>query len=187
MSVEERTKAEHDGVDVAALLKVSNSIEYEANFGGRALAEIPPAQLLLWTYIIRDAVNGANPSKSRELPEGVIIPLDADGQPCHLDDAVWHKGCMHLVVAVSHKGKVCIRDWETRDSGKGAVWVKAEYVTHRKPDSMEAIRDDATMPAATYCVRHGLVDSDTDVCESTLLERHILHLLERQRKLLGGE
>ena len=57
----------------------------------------------------------------------------------------------------------------------------------KESDTQEAIEDDATVPAATYCVRHGLVESDTDVDDATLLELHILDLLRRQRKLLGGE
>lgn len=51
-------------------------------------------------------------------------------------------------------------------------------------DSLEKIEADSTIPAATYCVRHGLVDSDTDADGATICEMHIRDLLRRQRELL---
>lgn len=103
---------------------------------------------------IRRAAGHPEPAGSdaaRELPEGASMPLDADGEPCLLDDAVWHKGAKHAVVAVSHKGKVCIRDWDTRDSGVGAKWVKAERVTHREPDTKESVRAKIVEAAKADC------------------------------------
>lgn len=57
----------------------------------------------------------------------------------------------------------------------------------KERDSLEKIEADATIPAATYCVRNGLVDSDTDADDATICEMHIRDLLRRQRELLGGE
>lgn len=104
------------------------------------------------------SVNASNP-----------MPLDADGQPCFLGDAVWSKGRKHLVVAVSRKGKACIRDWETRDSGEGAVWVKANQVTHRKPDTFESV------------VTEMLADFDSH--DTIELDGYF----DRLRRLIGGE
>ena len=122
----------------------------------------------------------------RQLFENDNMPIDTDGQPCFLDDAVWYKGRKHLVVAVSHKGHVNIRDWEKRDCGNGAVWVKADLVTHREPDTQEAIDNDATISPQAYYRKY--IGSEAVVMdEAELTEAMCKHLLARQRKLMGGE
>jgi hypothetical protein len=124
---------------------------------------------------IRKAMKGVKPQNwaMAGLLEGVNVPFDAEGQPCCLDDGVYYKGRLHLVVAVSHKGKVCIREWERRNSGNGAIWVKADLVTHRKPDTLEDVQHDA----------EEFVKSLGDGRNAM----YVFDLLERQRKLMGGE
>lgn len=139
MNGAERTKTEHDGVDVDALLLLADV--FRENFAGQPSYEsfiLKPCEFSEWENMIRNAVKGVTGSKSTPLNASNPMPLDADGEPCWLDDAVWHKGRKNLVVAVSHKGKVCIRDWEKRNSGEGAVWVKAERVTHKEPEVLDA-------------------------------------------------
>lgn len=114
--------------------------------------------------------------------------LDADGVPIKVGDTVWYgDDCRCVVERIYRQNGDTLLDLYVCE----AIWnwnnVKPAEVTHRKPDTQEAIDADATVPAAVYCVRHGLVESDSDVDDATLLERHILDLLARQRKLLGGE
>lgn len=59
------------------------------------------------------------------------MPVDANGEPCFLGDAVWHAGHKWAVVALSHKGKVCIREWAKRAKDGGGKWVKAKFVSHQ--------------------------------------------------------
>ena len=61
----------------------------------------------------------------------LYFPPDVDGEPCLLDDIVWYRGAKHIVVAISHKGKIAIRHINRKD-GKGAFWVKSIHVSHRK-------------------------------------------------------
>lgn len=113
--------------------------------------------------------------------------LDADGVPVKVGDTVWFpREKEPLFVNRIHPSGQLDLTYELGGWG-GFGFVLPSEVTHRKPDTQEAIDDDATVPAAVYCVRHGLVESDTDVDDATLLELHILDLLARQRKLLGGE
>lgn len=163
------------GVDVDALLELADRIAKRAEIPSYIDTMVSHGDLLEYSNDIRDAVKGAKASKP--------MPLDADGQPCFLDDAVWHKGRKHLVVAVSHKGKVCIRDWETRDSGSGAVWVKAERVTRRKPDTQEDIDTDARLSFLEYTKKYPCPIDRAD--DPAVWRRE--HLLARQRKLMGGE
>ena len=54
------------------------------------------------------------------------------------------------------------------------------------PDTQEAIYDDLTLPPWEYCERHGIeIESGSD--EATTVEAMCRHILERQRKLMGGE
>lgn len=59
------------------------------------------------------------------------FPPDANGEYCLLDDVVWYKGVKHIVVAISHKGKIAIRHINRKD-GKGSFWVRSVNVSHRK-------------------------------------------------------
>lgn len=134
--------------------------------------------LVILANKLADAIEAevANASKPMPLPKAIVIPHDADGEPCWLDDAVWHRRRKHLIVAVSHKGKVCIRDWETRDSGEGAVWVKAEFVSHRKPDTQDDLEADVE-----EWVNENLDGYPVEAFGA------IKEFLRRQRELMGGE
>lgn len=198
-ALKERTKTEQNGVDVDALLKLAETLDSVSNFGERDPKWIFRQALCDWAASIRNAVKVATPSKSRELNVSKPMPPDADDEPCFLGDAVWHRGRKHLVVAVSHRGKVCIRDWETRDSGRGAVWVEAERVTHRKPDAQEALEADAAKDPCEYfngrtpqkcadCKLHdGDPDFDFEVVFTDCRAAMNRDLLRRQRELMGGE
>lgn len=85
----ERSKTEHDGVDVNALLKVADKLQCELD--GRTVFEGEEEDITQWRsclayrmmeYIedIRDAVKGANASDSMPLPEGVEWPRFEDGE-----------------------------------------------------------------------------------------------------------
>lgn len=114
--------------------------------------------------------------------------LDADGVPIKVGDTVWDsKGESHKVVEINVVDDVEQLIWCGKRLHGMKVFHIANEVTHRKPDTQEAIDADATVSAAVYCVRHGLVESDAEADDATLLERHILDLLARQRKLMGGE
>lgn len=68
-----------------------------------------------------------------------LFPSDGDGRPCLLGDKVWLRGREMRVVAVSHKGKVSLRDWD-KAGGDGARWHAAGEVSHREPDAMERLK-----------------------------------------------
>ena len=108
----ERTKTEQNGVDVDALLKLADTLENTTQ--GRKEFGYMSAEfqvVLDWVDSIRDAVKGANPSKStglipsksRELPEGIEWPRFTDGELVKFgDEAAWgvvshitfgHEGC----------------------------------------------------------------------------------------------
>lgn len=56
-------------------------------------------------------------------------PRDSSGRVVFLDDCVVHKGRLKTVVAMSHKGKVVVRDPDSK--GAGGRWVPASEVTVR--------------------------------------------------------
>ena len=60
-----------------------------------------------------------------------FFPPDQNGEPCLLDDIVWYRGVKHIVVAISHKGRIAIRHVNRHD-GRGSFWVKSVLVSHRK-------------------------------------------------------
>lgn len=103
-------------------------------------------------------------------------------------DAIAQEACNSIIGRFG----LCCDDFEYCDDCEKAVRkalqdaLEREY-TPKECDSFEKIEADATIPAATYCVRNGLVYSDTDVDGATLCEMHIRDLLRRQRELLGGE
>lgn len=109
--------------------------------------------------------------------------FDAEGVPINVGDTVYY------VKPTAHtEGERIVDAIVGREVQlTNGYWTDPANLTHRKPDSTEAIRDDATMPSGAYCARCGLVESGEDVDDATLVERHILHLLERQRKLMGAD
>ena len=111
----ERTKTEHDGVDVDALLKVADEMANEAC--------IPPYKrpshlhmdyVANWWRRITDAIKNAKP----QLPEGIEWPRFEDGQPVKIgDEFLNNKGNTATVtrIALSEKhftinkgqGRIC--------------------------------------------------------------------------------
>ena len=74
------------------------------------------------------------------------LAFDGDGAVITFNTPYWiGPGNMVEVVAVSHKGKVCVRPWESRDTGKGGRWVKASTLTNVEPeqDTWRKIIEDA--------------------------------------------
>lgn len=62
-----------------------------------------------------------------EIPRGEYAPYaELLGKPCWLND----KKNRHRVVAVSHKGAVCVRD-EAETGGEHGFWVPAKRVPKR--------------------------------------------------------
>lgn len=109
------------------------------------------------------------------------LPRDMNGDPCYLDDIVWHKGDKYLVVAVSHKGMVNIREFDKRNSGKGAVWVNASEVFHKEPDGWEKIVGDAVVAPEKYCKKHDLLHHGAYNAEKV----KALHLVSRCSALVS--
>lgn len=225
MSGAERTKTEHDGVDVDALLKLADHLNERTSYdpkGDNLLADT-----------IRNAIKNAKP----QLPEGIVWPrfedgelvkfgdeyvaytgevrcvegvsfahditfvngishdkplkrpepevFDADGVPIKVGDTVYAPGYFESALKVERfdaaMKMVVIFSEESLSCG-----FRGDQLTHRKPDTQEAIDDDLTLPPWEYCERHGIeIESGSD--EATIVEAMCRHLLERQRKLMGGE
>lgn len=84
-------------VDVDTLLKVANSIEYEAQ-RKTGVSIIPATQLSLWVGYIRDAVKGATFEQAKpQLPEGVEWPRFDDGELVKFGDEFYHDGITDTV------------------------------------------------------------------------------------------
>lgn len=80
-AVEERTKTEHDGVDVDALLKLADEIE------PKDWLATEESDYKKWADAIRNAVKGAIFEQAKpQLPEGVEWPRFEDGQPVKFGD-----------------------------------------------------------------------------------------------------
>ena len=93
--------------------------------------------------------------------------LAADGKPLREGETVWgtNGGSYHITSV--HDGEVFARHVggsfgaEVESAGgEGLYRLRAEQLTHERPvaDTWERLEDDATMPAATYCERMGVVD-----------------------------
>lgn len=117
-----------------------------------------------------------------ERPEPEV--LDADGVPIKVGDTVWHEDEGECVVERIYRQNgdtlleldVCGAIWSTAN-------VKPAEVTHRKPDTQEAIDADCWVDAKDYCEKYGVKTEWPKHYGKAKCE----HLLERQRKLLGGE
>ena len=250
----ERTKTEHDGVDVDALLKVADEMANEAC--------IPPYKrpshlhmdyVANWWRRITDAIKNAKP----QLPEGIEWPrfeggelvklgdeyitkdggiaynvdfirfgedtfalcqywedpnyfdygtpikrpepeaLDADGVPIKVGDTVYPG---NGTVAEGRTVKR-VQSWPSHRIYFDEVptWTDPKYLTHRKPDTQEAIEEDAAKDPCAYfngrtpgkCADCKLHDDDPEFDFETNFNdcRTAMNrdLLARQRKLLGGE
>lgn len=104
--------------------------------------------------------------------------LDADGVPIKEGDTVYHEDEGECVVERIYRQNgdtlldldVCGASWNTAN-------VKPAEVTHRKPDTQEAINQDAAL-----LVSESFFDQRRDEFEDRVFD-----LLKRQRKLLGGD
>ena len=126
--------------------------------------------------------------------------LDADGVPIKVGDTVWY---------VDHEGN-CIERivdrFETRSDLErvmvfftNGLFMHPEELTHRKPDTLEAIEADAAKDPCAYfngrtpdkcadCKLHADDDGfDFDVQFAECRTAMARDLLARQRKLMGGE
>lgn len=117
---------------------------------------------------------GFKPGARVQRPEPEV--LDADGVPIKVGDTVYRIGEHPLsgertVDKTEGEGDFA-RVWF--DNGH---WGYAKLVTHRKPDTQEAIDHDAAL-----LVSESFFDQRMDEFEDRVFD-----LLERQRKLLGGE
>lgn len=110
-------------------------------------------------------VNGISRDKPMKRPEPEV--LDADGVPIKVGDTVYTPQRKALVVLRLDAPYVWSKEGLTR----------ADYVTHRKPDTQEAINHDAML-----MISESFFDQRRDEFEDRVFD-----LLKRQRKLLGGE
>lgn len=84
-----------------------------------------------------------------QMPEGFTWATSKDGRPVALGSRVWLGDREMRVVAVSHRGRIAIREW-TKERGRGAFWVPADKVTVEEPDTQERIDADALKPFREY-------------------------------------
>lgn len=141
-----------------------------------------------------DHVEGGVGCRDTRRPKGTCCPqpsqltherppvLAADGKPLEVGQTVWHRcGNAHGVVesidadSLMHTVRYRSDDGEEyRDAAKD--------LTHERPESWERLEDDATLPAATYCERRGIVD-DGGYSPEELMARDIVR---RAKALAGG-
>lgn len=104
--------------------------------------------------------------------------LDADGVPIKVGDVVYTPQGKALVVSRLDAPYVCNKEGITR----------ADYVTHRKPDTLGDIKDEATLPPGEYCNRYQLLGADSTYFDDAEVTTAMCwHLIDRTRKLMGGE
>lgn len=137
-----------------------------------------------WVEKLADAIEAEqNASKSTPLPDGIIWPTFEDGTPVKFGDAYVNADGNPAEVRFLCMKAEGFKVGRGQTKNRWQPW--GEAVKRNKPDTQEAIESDATAPSGVYCVKNGLVEKGEDVDEATLIERHILHLLERQRNLTG--
>ena len=114
--------------------------------------------------------------------------LDADGVPVKVGETVYHKETGKPLKVFS------LANGEVHGDEKPNVTAtySASFITHRKPDTQEAIIADLELPAWDYLKKYGLlpVKAEGETKKEYKLRvrlAHRKHLLERQCKLLGGE
>lgn len=114
-----------------------------------------------------------------EHAHGIEVVFDAmsraaQGHECRVDFKALDLLCEKLEMSSEHSGIAA----QIRKAINGAK--------PQLPDTQETIDDDLTLPPWEYCERHGIeIESGSD--EATTVEAMCRHLLERQRKLMGGE
>jgi hypothetical protein len=191
----EQAERHHDvdaDVDVDTLLKVANSIEYEAQ-RKTGVSIIPATQLSLWVGYIRDAVKGATFEQAKpQLPDGIQWPRFEDGELVKFGDEV--NGCpaSHFLfgdLGCTVRGNNGSVELVTVEFGEPVKRPEPEVLD---ADTQEALRADMELGAWDYLKKHGVVlvrkDGETKKEHRTRVRlAHREHLCERQRKLMGGE
>lgn len=113
--------------------------------------------------------------------------LDADGVPIKVGDTVYYTQPSaytegeRIVDTIVGK-EVCFTN---------GYWADPACLTHRKPDTQEAIDEDMALGSYDYLKKHGLIlvkaEGETKKeFKQRIRIAHRQHILERQRKLLGG-
>lgn len=74
-------------------------------------------------------------AEGRALPEGMILPRDRHGETIDPTGPVYLDGEPMRVVAMSHRGKLCLRPWGSA-SRKGGRWVPGSKVSARRPSAL---------------------------------------------------
>ena len=139
--------------------------------------------------------NGATGRAERPFKRPEPEVLDAENVPIKVGDTVYGTGreqhayeVVRLVANPDGRFNVTCRDMNDQEE----CLCDSSMLTHRKPDSQEAINADMALPAWDYLKKHGMIpiraEGETKK-EHKLRVRvaHRQHLLERQRKLMGGE
>lgn len=128
-----------------------------------------------------------------QVPEACKPAVSKDGRPVALGSRVWLGDREMRVVAVSHRGKVAIREW-TKERGRGAFWVPADKVTVERPDTQERIDADALKILDRYwgCTGKRCTECPVEIDGKRPTEHYgvlscdsakTLDLLRRQREL----
>lgn len=123
--------------------------------------------------------------------------LDADGVPIIVGDVVYFADNEEPfdVLGIESDGDEPVHigrnDITSTDS-----WVSPGDLTHKQPDTLERIEEDALMDSILYCDKYGLLDNGCNAEEGDDAVRHctdcalscetrmVKHLLNRQRELL---
>lgn len=123
--------------------------------------------------------------------------LDADGVPIIVGDVVYF---VDSAEAFDVLGIESDRDEPVhigrKDRTSTDAWVSPGDLTHKQPDTLDSIEEDAFMDSITYCNKYGLIDSRCNAEEGDEAVRHcvdcglscetrmVKHLLHRQREVL---
>ena len=117
--------------------------------------------------------------------------LAADGEPLEVGQTVWGtKGGSYHLTSV-HNGEVFARHIggsfgaEVESAGGSGLYrLRAEQLTHERPESWERLEEDATIAPAAYCHDRGLPCAcDPDPDAATYVEAMARDLVRRARAL----
>ena len=117
--------------------------------------------------------------------------LGADNLPIKVGDTVYHEVDGSELIVVGFRDEK--EDGEVMVDVEGKwLCVRQFSLTHRKPDTQEAIETDCRMEAYNYLKKRGICPPKSDYESQKAWKRDCRRLqksdlLERQRKLLGGE
>ena len=133
----------------------------------------------------------------RELKRPEPEVLDADGVPIIVGDVVYFVDNAEAfdVLGVESDGDEPVHIGR-KDGTSTDAWVSPGELTHKQPDTLDSIEEDAFMDSITYCNKYGLIDSRCNAEEGDEAVRHcvdcglscetrmVKHLLRRQRDVL---